>query len=264
MSDPTADLRLDGRVVIVTGGSQGIGGAIATRARALGAELVIAGRDAERGRAAAEALEGLFVEVELADPAAPARIVAAAEERHGRLDGIVSSAGLSTRGGIEDTTVELWDQLFAVNVRAPMLLLQAAIPLMRRGGGGSMVNVITMAAHGGDGPLMTYAASKAALVAITKNTGHALTKDRIRVNGLNIGWTLTEGEDALQQRDGAGPDWIERADAGAPLGRLLRPETDIAPMACLLLSDAGAMVTGSVMDWDQTVLGPSLTPAGAT
>src|SRR5919202_910186 len=83
-------------------------------------------------------------------------VVPACEERFGRLDGLVNAAGLSTRGTLDDTTPELWDRLFAINARAPFLLLQDAARLMRRGGGGSVVNVITMASHGGEPVLTAY------------------------------------------------------------------------------------------------------------
>jgi NAD(P)-dependent dehydrogenase (short-subunit alcohol dehydrogenase family) len=111
-----------------------------------------------------------------------------------------------------------------------------------------------MASHGGEPVLMAYSASKGALRTLTRNVGNALRPDRIRVNGLNIGWTATEGEHGVQTDTGNAEDWLAAADAGAPLGRLLRPQ-DIAPMATYLLSDAASMVTGSVMDFDQTVVG---------
>jgi NAD(P)-dependent dehydrogenase (short-subunit alcohol dehydrogenase family) len=102
---------------------------------------------------------------------------------------------------------------------------------------------------------MAYAASKGALATLTRNAGYALQPDRIRVNGLNIGWTATEGEHGVQTGTGAGEDWLAEADASRPFGRLLRPD-DIAPMVAYLLSDAAEMVTGSVVDFDQTVHGP--------
>ena len=177
-------------------------------------------------------------------------------ERFDRLDGLVNSAGLSSRGTLDDTTVELWDRLFAINARAPFLLMQEAAPLMRRSGcGGSIVNIITMSSHGGQPELMGYSASKGALATLTRNAGYSLQPDRIRVNGLNIGWTATEGEHGVQTATGQPDEWLAAADAGRPLGRLLRPE-DIAPMVTYLLSDAAEMVTGSVIDFDQTVHGP--------
>jgi NAD(P)-dependent dehydrogenase (short-subunit alcohol dehydrogenase family) len=263
MSDPFADQRLDGRVVVVTGATQGLGAAIARRAAALGAAgLVITGRDAGRGEAVREELERLgpeavFVAGDLADPATPPAVVRACDARFGRLDGLVNAAGLSTRGTLDDTSVELWDRLFAVNARAPFLFMQHAARVMRREGrGGSVVNIITMASHGGEPVLTGYSASKAALVVLTKNAGHQLQPDRIRVNGLNIGWTATEGEHGVQTDTGRPADWLAEADASRPFGRLLRPG-DIAPMVTYLLSDAAAMVTGSVIDFDQTVHGPA-------
>jgi NAD(P)-dependent dehydrogenase (short-subunit alcohol dehydrogenase family) len=262
VSGPFAGQRLDGRVVIVTGSTQGLGAAIAERCAALGAAgLVVCGRSRERGEAVrarleAAGAEALFVPAELADAGACAAIVAACDERFGRLDGLVNAAGLSTRGTLDDTSVELWDRLFAVNARAPFVLMQHGARLMRRGGrGGSVVNIITMASHGGEPVLTAYAASKGALATLTRNTAYQLTPDRIRVNGLNIGWTATEGEHGVQTGVGQADDWLEEADAGRPLGRLLRPH-DIAPMVTYLLSDASAMVTGSVIDFDQTVHGP--------
>jgi NAD(P)-dependent dehydrogenase (short-subunit alcohol dehydrogenase family) len=245
-----ASLRLDGKVIVVTGSTQGLGAEIARRAHGLGAQVAVCGRNRERGEAIAAELDAPFIAAELGDAAATQTIIPAVEARYGRVDGLVNSAGLSTRGTLDDTSVELWDYLFAVNVRAPFLLTQAAARVMRRTGGGSVVNIITMSSHGGQPELMAYSASKGALATLTRNLGNALKLDRIRVNGLNIGWTATEGEHAVQ----GGGDWLAAADASRPFGRLLRPY-DIAPMVTHLLSDAGAMVTGSVMDFDQTIAG---------
>jgi NAD(P)-dependent dehydrogenase (short-subunit alcohol dehydrogenase family) len=260
--DPFQAQRLDGRVLVVTGGTHGLGAAIAARAARLGAAgIVTCGRDETRGEAVRRELEALgadavFVAAELADEAACRAVVATCEARFGRLDGLVNAAGLSTRGTLDETSVELWDRLFAVNVRAPFILMQEGARLMRRSGGGSIVNIITMASHGGEPVLTAYAASKGALATLTRSAGYQLQPDRIRVNGLNIGWTATEGEHAVQTETGEPEDWLAAADAGAPLGRLLRPD-DVAPMVTYLLSDAAAIVTGSVIDFDQTVHGPS-------
>jgi NAD(P)-dependent dehydrogenase (short-subunit alcohol dehydrogenase family) len=257
VSDPFAAQRLDGKVIVVTGATQGLGAAIARRCAVVGAAgIVVCGRDAARGEAIAAELDGLFVAADLADPAAAATIVGACDERYGRLDGLVNAAGLSSRGTIDDTSVELWDRLFAINSRAPFLLIQHAARVMRRDGrGGSVVNIITMASHGGEPVLTAYSASKGALAVLTRNAGYSLQPDRIRVNGLNIGWTATEGEHGVQTGVGQPSDWLAEADASRPFGRLLRPG-DIAPIVTYLLSDAAEMVTGSVIDFDQTVHGP--------
>jgi NAD(P)-dependent dehydrogenase (short-subunit alcohol dehydrogenase family) len=257
-----ADQRLDGKVIAVTGSTQGLGAEIAGRAAALGADgIVVCGRHAERGAAVRDRLaemgtEAVFVAGDLAREDDCRAVVAACAERFGRLDGLVNAAGLSLRGTLDDTSVELWDLLFAVNVRAPFILTQEAARLMRRARrGGSVVNIITMASHGGEPVLTAYSASKGALATLTRNLGYGLQPDRIRVNGLNIGWTATEGEHGVQTATGQSEHWLSAADRSRPLGRLLRP-ADIAPMVTYLLSDAARMVTGSVVDFDQTVHGP--------
>jgi NAD(P)-dependent dehydrogenase (short-subunit alcohol dehydrogenase family) len=262
VNDPFATLRLDGKVIVVTGATQGLGAAIARRAARLGAGgILVCGRDRERGKTVCAELEALgcnaaFAPVELADADSCLTVIPACEARFGRVDGLVNAAGLSTRGTLDDTSVELWDRLFAINARAPFLLMQQAARLMRRSGtGGSIVNIITMASHGGEPALTGYSASKGALATLTRNAGYQLQPDRIRVNGLNIGWTATEGEHGVQTGTGQSDDWLAEADAGRPFGRLLRPD-DIAPMVTYLLSDAAQMVTGSVIDFDQTVHGP--------
>jgi NAD(P)-dependent dehydrogenase (short-subunit alcohol dehydrogenase family) len=254
--------RLPGKVLVVTGGTQGLGAAIARRAARLGAAgMVVCGRGRGRGEAVRDELvalgcDTLFVTADLADPSACREVVRACDARFGRLDGLVNAAGLSTRGTLDDTSVELWDTLFAVNARAPFVLMQESARVMRRvGDGGSVVNVVTMASHGGEPALTGYSASKAALATLTRNAAYQLQPDRIRVNGLNIGWTATEGEHAVQTGEGKPEDWQEAAAASRPFGRLLTPD-DIAPMVTYLLSDAAQMVTGSVMDFDQTVHGP--------
>jgi NAD(P)-dependent dehydrogenase (short-subunit alcohol dehydrogenase family) len=259
--DPFQAQRLDGRVLVVTGGTHGLGAAIAGRAARLGAAgIVTCGRDAPRGEAVRRELEALgceavFVVAELADEAACRSVVAACEERFGRLHGLVNAAGLSTRGTLDDTSVELWDRLFAVNVRAPFILMQEGARLMRRDGGGSIVNIISMASHGGEPVLTAYAASKGALATLTRNAGHQLQPDRIRVNGLNIGWMNSPGEHDIQKKYHDAPDdWLEKAVQERPFGRLIDP-AEVARMVAFLSSDESGLMTGANIDFDQMVLG---------
>ena len=140
----------------------------------------------------------------------------------GRVDCLVNSAGLTTRGTLLDTTPELFDEHIAVNLRAPFFLMQAAVKdMVARGDRGSIVNIITMSAHGGQPYLAPYVASKVGLVGLTRNAALAHRWDRIRINGLDIGWTETEGEDAIQRQfHGADDDWLEKAAASLPMGKL--------------------------------------------
>lgn len=253
-------LRLDGRVLLVTGATQGVGEAIARAAVQAGAAgIAITGRNATRGQAIAAELSRItlahFIAADLADAEAPARIVAEASRTLGTIDGLVNAAGLTDRGTLEDTPAALWDRLFAVNARAPFLLMQqVARGLKAAGRPGAIVNIITMSSHGGQPFLTAYSASKGALATLTKNSAHALRDARIRVNGINLGWTDTPGEHAIQARDGALPDWLVRAAPAQPFGRLIEPR-DVAGLAVYLLSDAAEMMTGSLIDFDQNVIG---------
>ena len=251
-----------GKIAVVTGGTQGLGEATARLFAERGADgLVICGRNDERGgRVAREiATSGCpttFVEADLADVDACKRVIDAAEDEFGRVDTLINCAGSSERGTIETTAPELWDRVFAINVRAPFFLLQRAVEVMRAQKiAGTIVNVITVSSHGGAPYLVPYAASKGALATLTRNTANALLRDRIRVNGLNIGWMNTPGEHAIQKRFHDAPDdWLERAAPNQPFGRLLEP-AEVARAIAFLASDESGMMTGSVIDFDQTVVG---------
>jgi NAD(P)-dependent dehydrogenase (short-subunit alcohol dehydrogenase family) len=252
---------LDGRAVLVSGGTQGLGAGIAEAAVREGADVVITGRRHDAGQACAARLgdrgrQVHFVPCDVADVAQVRRAVAETVRLLGRIDGLVNAAGLTSRGTLLDTTPELFDQHVAVNVRGPFFLMQGAVhDMLSRGHGGTVVNIITMSAHGGQPYLAPYATSKAALVGLTKNAAHAHRWDRIRINGLNIGWTETEGEDAVQREfHGAEDGWLERAAASQPMGKLGQVD-EIADFVVFLLSDRSGVVTGSVIDWDQNVPG---------
>ena len=256
------EARIDGKVALVTGATQGVGRAIAAALAASGAAgQLLTGRVAAKGRAVAAeiAAAGTPAEVlaaDLADPGAPARLVAGCLARFGRVDALVNAAGLTDRASVADGTAADWDRLFAVNARAPFLLMQAAIRAMRdRGEGGAIVNILSINAHCGLPELAVYSASKAALALVTRNAAHAHRFDRIRVNGINMGWTLTPGEAAMQAETlGHGPGWADAAGRGLPFGRLFRPE-EVANLAVFLLSDAAGPMTGAIVDQEQWVAG---------
>jgi NAD(P)-dependent dehydrogenase (short-subunit alcohol dehydrogenase family) len=149
----------------------------------------------------------------------------------------------------------LWDRMMAVNVRAPFMLTQALVQHLKTAKKpGAIVNIITRSSHGGQPFLCAYSTSKGALATLTKNNAHALRADRIRVNGINIGWADTPGEHAIQARDGRPPDWLITAEPGQPFGRLIKPD-DVSTLAVYLLSDAAQMMTGALIDFDQNVMG---------
>ncbi|MFF3337017.1 SDR family oxidoreductase [Streptomyces sp. NPDC002888] len=255
---------LDDKVVLVNGGSQGLGAAVARAAVREGALVAVTGRRPEPGEALVAELaelaeaggKALFVRADLADAEQAKSSVARVVDTYGRIDCLVNSAGLTSRGTLLDTTPELFDAHVAINLRGPFFAMQAAVAdMVGRGAPGTIVNVITSAAHGGQPFLAPYVAAKAGLVGLTRNAAHAHRWDRIRINGLNIGWTATEGEDATQKTfHAADDDWREQAAARLPLGKLGQPD-EIADFVVFLLSDRSGVVTGSVIDWDQNVLG---------
>jgi len=253
--------QLSGKVIVVTGGTQGLGEAIARHLVERDAEgLVICGRNRANGEQVAGDLEAagcptVYVPADLSQEVDCREVVRACDARFGRVDGLVNVAGDTTRGTLEDTTVALWDYLFALNARAPFILMQEAVRVMKREKiGGSIVNIITMSCYCGEPYLTPYCASKGALATLTKNVANALRFDRIRVNGVNIGWMATPHEHAVQKALGQPDDWLERVEPKFPFGRLLRPE-DPVELVAYLLSDAAKMMTGSLIDFDQTVIG---------
>jgi NAD(P)-dependent dehydrogenase (short-subunit alcohol dehydrogenase family) len=125
---------------------------------------------------------------------------------------------------------------------------------MKARGGGAIVNIGSVNAYIGAPKLGPYSVSKGALMTMTRNAASALKKYRIRVNQLNVGWTLTEGEERVQRKDGKGAEWLAEATATRPFGRLLSPH-DIALAAAYFASDDGALITGSVLDLEQEPLG---------
>jgi NAD(P)-dependent dehydrogenase (short-subunit alcohol dehydrogenase family) len=254
--------QLAGKIAVVTGGTQGLGEAIARLFAARGASgIVFCGRNEERGAKVETALaelgaKAVFVRADLADIAQARSVIEACDRTFGRVDCLVNAAALTDRGTILSTTPELFERMFKTNTEAPFFLMQEAARIMRRERiEGAIVNILSISAHGGQSFLAAYSASKMALGTLTKSTGFALLPDRIRVNGLNIGWMDTPGEHAIQKRaHDASPGWLAGAEAGRPFGRLLKPE-EVARAVAFLCSAESGMMTGSLVDFDQTILG---------
>ena len=260
--------QMQGRIAVVTGGTQGLGETIARLFAARGAAgLVICGRNAARGQRVAADLNAAgcpteFVAADLARVEDCRAVIARADARFGTLHALVNAAAITDRGTILDTSPDLFDQMFAVNVRAPFFLMQDAAKIMRRERvAGSIVNIQSMSAHGGQSFITAYCASKGALSTLTKNVAFSLMPDRIRVNGLNIGWMDTPGEHRIQATyHNAESDWLAAAEAKQPFGRLLKPE-EVARAVAYLASDESGMMTGSIIDFDQQVVGAGDAPS---
>jgi NAD(P)-dependent dehydrogenase (short-subunit alcohol dehydrogenase family) len=252
---------LENKVVLVSGGTQGVGAGVARAAAREGAVVAITGRRPDVGEALAASLRttgttAMFVPTDVADVVQAENAVAAVVDAYGRVDCLVNSAGLTARGSLVDTTQELFDAHIAINLRGPFFTMQAVVrDMLARRSPGTVVNIISSSEHGGQSYLAPYVAAKAGLAGLTRNVAHAHRWDRIRINGLNIGWTETEGENATQRAFHAADDtWQQQAAAGLPMGKLGQVD-EIADFVVFLLSERSGVVTGSVIDWDQNVLG---------
>jgi NAD(P)-dependent dehydrogenase (short-subunit alcohol dehydrogenase family) len=255
--------RLDEKIAVVTGGTQGLGAAVARLFAERGAAgLVICGRSRERGEAVAAGIRAghgtdvRFVPADLARVEDCRAVIAAADEAFGRVDTLVNAAAITDRGTILDTDPDLFDRMFAVNVRAPFFLMQDAIAIMRRERvEGTIVNIGSMSAKAGQPFLAAYCASKGALATLTENTAYAVLRNRIRVNGLNIGWMASDGEDRIQREFHKAPaDWLDKAAAAQPFGRLVDPR-EVARAAAYLASGESGLMTGSMINFDQSIWG---------
>ena len=247
---------------LVTGGSQGMGYAVAQELIAQGCRaLVITGRDVAKGQAAAERLaqagaEVTFLAADLSDIEAVTTLFERAQEALGEVNALVNAAADTARGTILDTTPALWDRLQATNLRAPFFLTQAFAKAAIAGGhGGGVVNILSVVVHGGLPFLAPYAASKAGLLNVTKNSAAALAPHGIRVNSINVGWMETPGEDMIQKRFHDRADgWEAEAAQKLPFGRLVQPE-EVARQVAFFLSAESGIVTGATLDFDQQVVG---------
>lgn len=243
--------RLEDKVLLVTGSTTGIGEAVARRCSEEGASVMVHGRDKERARAVSEEVRGAFAVGDLGDPAVAEQLVDATVERFGRIDGIVNNAALTTRSAIDGTTADVFDRIIAVNLRAPLLIIRAAITHFRRQGGGVVVNIGSINALCGEPNLLAYSISKGGLQTLSRNLADAHAADGVRINHMNVGWTLTENERRMKIEEGLGLGWETRLPAQfAPSGRIFYPE-EIAAHVAFWLSDEAGPVSGAVFEIEQ-------------
>lgn len=252
---------LEGKIAVVTGGTQGLGAAIASLFAARGAAgIVICGRSRDKGEAQARAIaersgaRAVFQQADLGNVEDCRSVIHRADSEFGRVDALVNAAALTDRGTILDTSPELFDAMFAVNVRGPFFLIQETLKLMRREKTeGTVVNICSMSAEAGQPFIAAYCSSKGALATLTRNTAYAVLRNRIRVNALNIGWMASDGEDRIQREyHGAEENWLDAAAAAQPFGRLIDPN-EVARAVAFLSSAESGLMTGSVVNYDQSI-----------
>lgn len=233
--------RLAGKVAIVTGGARGIGAAIVTRLVSEGAKVMVADIAAE----AEDGAEVSSIRTDVTSAADVAAAVAATLEKWGRLDILVNNAGIGALKETPDMDEDLWEKVFAINAKAIFLFCKAAIPVMREGGGGAIVNIASISGLGGDYAMGAYNASKGAVVNYTRSLALDCARDGIRVNAVCPGLIETEMAAAAIGDPVDRAFWLERI----PLGRAGKPE-EMASVVAFLASDDASYVTGSIVAAD--------------
>jgi len=242
--------RLEGKGAAVTGGASGIGEATARRLAEDGAHVAIADIDAERGRAVADEIRAkggraIFVETHTEREDQCVRFVRAAHAEFGRLDVLVNNAGMRLYQTVVDASEESWDAILAVNVKGYAFCAKTAIPLMRRGGGGSIVNVASIRSIVAGGNMVQYDTTKAAVAGLTRAMAQDHAADGIRVNAVCPGPIFTRFHERRAAAAGrTAEDFRTEFGRGTMLGRAGTP-AEVAACILFLASDDASYVTGA-------------------
>ena len=250
------------KVALITGGSQGLGEETAKYFVDKGLSgLVICARNSKKGLKVAKDLnkkgcKTYFIKADLSKVEDCKKVIKLTDKYFNKVHILINCAALTDRGGILDTSTKLWDKMFATNVRAPFILMQGAAKIMiREKIKGVMASVISIVSYGGPEFLTSYSSSKGALRILTKNVAFGLLKYQIRVNGLNLGWTDTPNETKIQKKfHNAKKNWVIKAEKKLPFKRLVKP-IDVARCLSFMCSKESGIMTGSIIDFDQLVMG---------
>ncbi len=251
------DLELQKKVVLVTGGSDGLGAALAQRLVTEGASVAICARGAERLAAVAERLRGqggdvLDVAADVTDPDAVQRFVDAAAQRWGRIDAVVNNAGAAAAAPFDRIGDETWSADLDLKLHAAIRTTRAALPHLHAAGGGAVLNVLATAAKAPPAASMPSSVSRAAGLAFTKALSKDLGADGIRANCVLIGFVESGQWDRLAERQGVPVTEVHRSlveTVGIPLGRVGRAE-EFADLAAFLVSPRAAYISGTAINFD--------------
>lgn len=247
-------MRLQNKVIIVTGSTTGIGKAIALRCVAEGARVIIHGLEQDWGESVLNELgkdnAALHIE-DITKEGCPDRLVALAVSSFGKLDAVVNNAAMVVSSNILTTDSAFLRKVIEVNTIAPFALIKAALPYLTQQRG-CVLNIGSVNAYSGEPDLFAYSVSKGALMTMTRNLGDTLHRENgVRVNQINPGWVLTETEIQRKKDQGLPEDWFTNIPAVyAPADRILKP-SEMAAAAVYWLADESGPISGQVVDLEQ-------------
>lgn len=247
-------MRLQNKVIIITGSTTGIGKAIALRCVSEGARVIIHGLEENWGKSVVDEIgeDKAVLHIEdLGKEGCPERLVALAIKSYGKLDAVVNNAAMVVSSNILTTDLLFFRKVLEVNTLAPFALIKAALPYLSEQRG-CVLNIGSVNAYSGEPDLFAYSVSKGALMTMTRNLGDTLHRENgVRVNQLNPGWVLTETEIQRKKEQGLKEDWYtEIPKVYAPAGRILHP-SEIAVAAVYWLADESGPISGQVTDLEQ-------------
>lgn len=244
------DKKLSGKVIVISGGTKGVGRAAAEAYAHEGARVVIGGRDEPAALKVIRTIqtygsEGIFVHTELENVEDCKKLFDEAVKVYGKIDGFFNYAGVTPVSGLDTCDVETFDRVMNINFRACFFCCQNAVKYMRQNGGGSIVLTGSAHAWGGQKDRAAYACSKGVLLTLMNHIAHNYATEQIRCNYLTLGWTPTEGEVTFRKTQGMSEAQLRRQAAGIlPMGRMLE-RNDYMSALIYLMSDDSSMMTGS-------------------